>query len=280
MTRLLAAALALAAALLVLAAPAGAADPLTVTKSSPADGASVPLTPTGGIPWQITVAGDVPADAGVSLTISSTGATGPDGVTLATGDRVDFVFLSPNGAPGGWSGRTDPGPNAWSATAGTYFWQVIATWTDAAGVFHRTATDVARLFLGIPAPAAPGTTPAPGAGGGPTRTSLRMSTLDARYYVRTVIRRHTKRSAARLRYGCTRRTAQVFRCRPTWRDSRNLYSATATFTHVRRGGRVVTQATVTGRRASRQCTRTRTVAACSLPFRWRSTLATRPAGVR
>ena len=58
MTRFLAAALTLAAALLVLAAPAGAVDPLTVTSSSPANRASVPLTPTGGIPWQITVAGD------------------------------------------------------------------------------------------------------------------------------------------------------------------------------------------------------------------------------
>ena len=103
-----------------------------------------------------------------------------------------------------------------------------------------------------------------------------MSTLDARYYVRTVIKRQTKRPATRLRYGCVRRSAQAFRCRPTWRDSRNLYAATATFTHVRRGGRVVAQATVTGRRASRQCTRTRSVAACSKPFRWRSTVAARP----
>ena len=279
MTRLLAAALALAAALLVLAAPAGAVDPLTVTSSSPADRASVPLTPTGGIPWQITVAGDVPADAGVSLTISSTGATGPDGVTLATGDRVDFVFLSPNGAPGGWSGRTDPGPNAWSATAGTYFWQVIATWTDAAGVFHQAVTGAARLFLGIPAPAAP-TGPGAGGGGGRPRTTLRMSAVDARYYVRTVIRRRTKRAPARLRYGCAPRNTRTFRCGPTWRDSRNVYRATASFTHVRSGGRVVAQATVTGRRASRQCVATRSFASCSTRFRWRATLAGRPVGTR
>ena len=279
MTRLLAAALALAAALLVLAAPAGAADPLTVTKSSPADGASVPLTPTGGIPWQITVAGDVPADAGVSLTISSTGATGPDGVTLATADRVDFVFLTPNGAPGGWAGRTDPGPNAWSATAGTYFWQVVATWTDAAGVFHQAVTGVARVFLGIPAPAAP-TGPGAGGGGGRPRTTLRMSTVDARYYVRTVIRRRTTRAPAGLRYGCAPRNTRTFRCAPTWRDSRNLYRATATFTHVRSGGRVVAQATVAGRRASRQCLRTRSFSSCAQPFRWRATLAGRPVGTR
>ena len=219
----------------------------------------------------------VPDDAGVSVTISGDPTTGPDGA-LATENRVDFFFLTPDGTPGGWSGRSDPGPNAWSATAGTYYWQVIATWTDAAGVFHRSGTDIARLFLGIPAPAAPGTQPRPGTGS--TRTSLRMSTVDAPYYVRTMIRRHTKRAATRLRYGCARRSTQSFRCRPTWRDSRNIYSATATFTHVRRGGRVVAQATMTGRRASRQCTRTRSVTACSRPFRWRSTLAARPAGTR
>jgi len=279
MTRLLATALTLAATLLVLAAPAGAADPLTVTSSSPADRASVPLTPTGGIPWRITVAGAVPDDAGVSLTISSTGATGADGVTLATADRVDFVFLSPNGTPGGWAGRTDPGPNAWSATAGTYFWQIVATWTDAAGVFHQAVSAVSRLFLGIPAPAAP-TGPGAGGGGGRPRTTLRMSAVDARYYVRTVIRRRTRRAPAGLRDGCSPRNTRTFRCGPTWRDSRNLYRATATFTHVRSGGRVLAQATVTGRRASRQCLRTRSFSSCAQPFRWRATLAGRPVGTR
>src|SRR5262245_32122004 len=107
MTRFLVALLTLAA-LLVVAAPAGAADTLTLKSSSPKNGARVPLTPTGGIPWQITAAG-VPADASVSLTVSSTGATGPDGVTLSTADRVDFVFLSADAAPGSWSGKTDPG---------------------------------------------------------------------------------------------------------------------------------------------------------------------------
>jgi len=280
MTRLLAVTLTLAAALLVLAAPAGAVDPLTITSSSPANRASVPLTPTGGIPWLVTVAGDIPADAGVSLTISSTGATGADGVTLATADRVDFVFLSPTGAAGGWSGRTDPGPNAWSATAGTYFWQVVATWTDAAGVFHQAASAVARLFLGIPAPAAPTGPGAAGGGGAQPRTTLRMSAVDARYYVRTVIRRRTRRTPARLRYGCSPRNTRTFRCAPTWRDSRNVYRATATFTHVRTGGRVVAQATVTGRRASRTCVATRSFARCSAPFRWRTTLAGRPVGTR
>lgn len=263
------------AAALVLAAPAGAVDPLTLKSASPRDGAAVPLTPTGGIPWQITVTG-VPDDASVSLTVSSTGATGSDGVTLSTGDRVDFVFLSSTGTPGGWSGRSDPGPNAWSGSAGTYYWQVLATWTDTAGAFHSAASPVARIFVGVTPPAGtqPGSSPA-------SRTSLRMSGLDAKYYVRTVIRRHTKRAASRLRYGCARLSTPAFRCRPTWRDGRNVYTATtATFTHVRSGGRIDARATVRGRRASRRCTSTQSAARCARPFRWQSTLAVRPAGTR
>jgi hypothetical protein len=275
MTRFLVAAVTVAAALL-FAAPAGAVDPLTLTKSSPADRASVPVTPTGGIPWQITTAG-VPDDAQVAVTVSSTGATGGDGVTLATADRVDFFFLSATGAPGGWAARSDPGPNAWSADAGTYFWQAVATWTDAGGVFHSAASPIARLFLGVSPPAAATN---PGAASGSSRATLRMSALDAAYYVRTVIRRHTKRAPVRLRTACARLSSPTFRCRPTWRDSRNSYRTTATFTHVRSGGRVVARATVTGRRASRRCVRQRSFASCARRFRWRSTLAARPLGKR
>jgi hypothetical protein len=271
MTRFLAAVLTLAA-LLAVAAPAGAADPLTVKSSTPADGARVPLTPTGGIPWQITAAG-VPADAEVSVTISSTGAIGGDGVTLSTADRADFFVVSSD-APGSWSGRSDPGPNAWSATAGTYFWQVIATWTDAGGVFHQAVSGVARLFLGVAPPPAATTTPRPGAA--QRRTTLRMSSADATFYVRSVIRLRTKRAPARLRFGCARVATRTYRCRPTWRDSRNSYTATASFTHIRSGGRVVTRATVTGRRASLQCVRQRSFSQCAQRFRWRATLAARP----
>jgi len=70
MTRSLAVAVTLTAALLLFAVPAGAVDPLTLTSASPRDGASVPLTPTGGIPWQIATSG-VPDDAGVSVTVSA-----------------------------------------------------------------------------------------------------------------------------------------------------------------------------------------------------------------
>lgn len=270
MTRVLVVLLALAA-LLVVAAPAGAVEPLTLKSSTPADGGRVPLTPTGGVPWQIAVTG-VPDDASVSVTVSSTGATGPDGVTLSTGDRVDFFFLSGTGTPGGWSGRSDPGPNAWSGSAGTYHWQVIATWTDTAGVFHSAAGKVERLLVGAGPPAA--TQPAPSAGTG--RRTLRMSSADATFYVRSMIRLRTKRAPARLRSGCARVAARTFRCRPTWRDRRNTYTATASFTHVRSGGRVVTRAAVSGRRASLQCVRQRSFARCATRFRWRATLAARP----
>jgi hypothetical protein len=271
MPRSLIALLAIAAALL-LAAPAQAVDPLVLTAVGPPDRAFVPPTPTGGIPWQITAPG-VPADANVSVTVSATPTTGPDGV-LATTDRVDFFFLVLAG-PGVYSGRSDPGPNPWSATAATYYWQVLATWTDAAGVFHSAASTVLQLGIGTPPPATPPTA-APTRPAG--RTTLAMTALDAPFYVRALIRRHTHRTPVRLHNGCRRLNSRSFRCRPTWRDSRNVYSATATFTHARTGGRVVARATVTGRRASRQCTRSRTVKACGRPFRWRATIAARPRG--
>ena len=68
--------LAVLAAALVLASPAGAVDPLSVTSTVPADGAFRPPTPSGGIPFQVVIAG-VPADANVSVTVSSSPATGP-----------------------------------------------------------------------------------------------------------------------------------------------------------------------------------------------------------
>jgi hypothetical protein len=259
------------AALLVLAAPAHAVDPLVLTSATPANRAVVPPTPTGGIPWQIAAAG-LPPDANVSVTVSSTPATGPDGVTLATADRDDFFFLSASPAgPGVYSGLSDPGPNAWSAVAATYYWQVIATWTDASGVMHSAASTVMRLVIGTPPPPAP-----PASGGQASRTTLAMSLLDATYYVRAAIRGHTKRAPVKLHYGCVRLSSRSFRCRPSWRDSRNIYSATATFSHTRPAGKIVARATVNGRRASRQCVRRGTVKSCARPFRWRAVTAARP----
>jgi hypothetical protein len=276
MARLLVALLSVLAAALVLAPAAGAVDPLPLTKSVPADGMVIPPTPSGGFSWGIGIAG-LPEDAQVSVTISTTRTLSSDGVTLATGDRVDFFFLQPDVVPGTYAGQSEPGPNPWTAILGTYFWQVTATWTDASGVFHSAASAIARLVIGSP-PATPA--PSPSAGGGSARTTLAMSSLDATYYIRQLIRRHTKRPATRLRYNCARRTSRSFRCRPTWRDSRNRYSATATITHSRTSGRIVASASLSGRRASRQCVTTRSLSACRQPFRWRSVIATRPRGTR
>jgi hypothetical protein len=262
------------AALLGTAAPALAVDPLVLATATPANRAVVPPTPTGGIPWQIT-APAVPPDANVSVTVSTTPATGPDGVTLGTADRVDLFFLSASpDAPGVYSGLSDPGPNAWSAVAATYYWQVVATWTDASGVFHSAASTVLRIVIGTPPPPSPVAPPA--SAGQASRTTLAMSLLDATYYVRTVIRRHTNRPPVKLHYGCTRLSSRSFRCRPSWRDSRNTYSATATFSHERADGRIVARGTISGRRASRRCAQTRTVKSCARPFRWRVATAARP----
>ena len=256
------------------AAPSQAAQPLAISNVTPADGAFVPPTPTGGVPWRISAAG-LPADASVLVTITQDPATGPDG-TLLDANRVDFFFLSPDATLAGvYNGRSDPGPNAWSANLGTYYWQVRATWTDAAGVFRSTASDIQRLVIGSPPP--PGAAPAPG-GPSSRRATLAMSSLDAKFYVRTAIRRHTKRRPQRLHFGCVKRTTRSFRCRPSWRDSRNIYSSgSVTFTHSRSSGqRVVARGTFTGRRSSRQCVRRRSVRRCGVRFRWHTVTAARP----
>jgi hypothetical protein len=105
-----------------------------------------------------------------------------------------------------------------------------------------------------------------------------MSPLDATSYVRAVIRQRTRRQPRNLHYGCARLSTRSFRCRPTWRDSRNIYSATATFTHARAGRRIVARATFRGLRASRRCARTRTVRSCARPFRWNARTPVRPRG--
>lgn len=286
MTRIVVTLLAAAAALtLAPAAGAQTAEPLTVNASSPANGAFVPPTPTGGISWSMRVTGPPPG-ADLAVTIATSPATGPDG-TLPTDNRVDLFVLSEDPAvPGSFAARSDPGPNAWSANPGTYYWQAVATWTDAAGTLHRAASPVETVNIGI-APPAPAPAPGGGAGGGGggggaaagTRTTLAMSSLDAPFYVRTVIRQRTKRRPVGLRYACKRLKSSSFRCRPAWHDSRNVYTrTTATLTHVRSGGRVVARVTVTGQRASRTCTRRRSVRSCGVRFRWRATLATRPLG--
>jgi hypothetical protein len=263
-------------AALVLAAPAGAVDPIVLTSATPPDGAVIAPQPVGGIAWQI--AGAPPA-ADVLVTVSTSPATAPDGVTLSDQDRVDFFFLSESPtAPGAYTGASDPGPNAWSGTAATYYWQVRATWTDASSVFHEAAGKIQRLFVGTAPPAGtpsgkpsgkpPGTPSAPGQSPASARTTLAMSALDATSYVRAVIRRRTGRQPSNLRYGCARVSTRSFRCRPSWRDSRNLYSATVTFTHARAGQRIVAGGTFSGRRASRRCAQTRTVASCGRAFRW------------
>jgi hypothetical protein len=143
-------------------------------------------------------------------------------------------------------------------------------------VFHSAASPVLRLGIGTAPP--PPAAPPPGSGGAAPRTTLGMSALDATFYVRAVIRRHTGRPPVKLRYGCARLSSVSFRCRPTWRDSRNTYTATATFSHSRTGARIVAKATVSGRRASRQCSRRRSVKSCARAFRWRAVTAARRPG--
>src|SRR4051794_41591839 len=153
MARLSVTVLAVVAVALVLPSAAAAVDPLSVTSTVPADGAFRPPTPSGGIPFQVVVAG-VPADANVSVTVSSSPATGADG-TLPTDNRVDFFFLAPNGVAGGYSALSDPGPDAWSANLGSYFWPLPAAWNHAAGAVPSAAPAAARPSHRRPPPPPP-----------------------------------------------------------------------------------------------------------------------------
>ena len=279
MTRAVVTLLAIGAALL-LAPAAQAVDPLPLKSATPADGAIIPPTPTGGIPWQITITGPPPG-ANVSVTVTNSPATAPDG-TLSDENRVDFFFLSESTTTaGGFSGLSDPGPNAWSADAATYYWQVRATWTDELSVFHAAASKIERLVIGTPPPAgsspgAPPSAPGQAPSSSSTRTTLAMSALDATFYVRAVIRQRTRRKPRNLHYGCARLSSRSFRCRPRWRDSRNIYSATVTFRHTRTGQRIVARGTFRGLRATRRCARSRTLESCRRPFRWHAVTAARP----
>jgi hypothetical protein len=281
MTRIVVTLLTAAAATLALAsaAQAQAVEPLPLSAVSPANGAFRPPTPTGGLAWQFTVTGPPPG-ADVAVTVSPSPVTGPNG-TLPIETRLDFFRVTENpAAPGQFSGLSDPGPNAWSANLGVYYWQAVATWTDAAGAFHTAGSAIEKLTIGTPPPTPPPSpTGGPGGAGAGARTTLAMSSLDAPFYIRALIRQRTKRTPTGLHYACKRLKSSSFRCRPTWRDNRNVYSrTTATLTHVRSGGRVVARATLSGLRASRTCTRRRSVRSCGVRFRWRSTLATRPLG--
>jgi hypothetical protein len=271
----------LTAGALLLAPAAQAVESLALTSTSPVDGATIAPTPSGGIPWQV-FGGPPGADA--LLTITTKPDT-TDGQTLSDANRVDFVFMSEDPThPGVYTASSDPGPNAWSGVVGVYYWQIHATWTDAAGVFHDAVSPIARIGIGTAPPplAGPGSgqgSTLGGAGGSatPARTTLAMSATDAAYYVRTVIRQRTKRSPAKLHYGCTRRSTSSFRCRPAWRDSRNVYSsATVTFTHARTGARIVARGTFGGRRSSRRCLRTGTPRTCGRRFTWHASTAARP----
>jgi hypothetical protein len=261
--------------------PSQAVPPLAITNVTPANGAFVPPTPTGGITWGLTAAG-LSADAQVLVTITDDPTTGPDG-TLLDANRVDFFFLAPDPTNINiYNGKSDPGPNAWSANLGTYYWQVRATTTDANGVPQTTASAVQRLGIGTAPP--PGTTPTPTPGqtgsssAAGVRDTLAMSSLDAQYYVRTAIRRQTKRTPSKLSYSCGKLNSRSFRCRPTWRDAKNIYtSGLVTFTHARLpSNKVVARGTFTGRRSSRSCVARRSVKSCAVRFRWHTVTASRP----
>lgn len=260
-------AIAAAAATALLAAPvAQAVEPLVLASVTPADGTVYAAQPQYGVSWQIT--GGPPAGASVTLSVSSTPATGTDGATLSDLNRVDFTILAASSTDVGvYQGVSNAGPGWWTNIPGTYYWQIHATWTEfppypASPIFHDAVSPIQRIVIQAPQQPAP-SQPAP-----VSQPSLAMSSTDAAYYVRALIRLKTKRQPHNLHYACGRVATRSFRCRPSWRDSRSIYAGTVKFTHFLESGQIVAHGAFNGLRASRSCLRTHSVKRCARSVHW------------
>jgi hypothetical protein len=158
---------------LVLSAPAHAAiDPLTPTAAQPGDGAVISPTPTN-IPLRLD---GLPSGAHVTVLIASQPTTVADGLSLSALNRVGGASLSES-EPGVFTGSFPPeGPQGWTNTPGTYYWQATMFWADSPGPpgYHGTVINresrspIYTLTVAVPAPVVstpslvfPPTVPAP-----------------------------------------------------------------------------------------------------------------------
>jgi hypothetical protein len=131
-----------------------AADPLPVTTTSPANGATIMgLTGAGqSVPFEVT---SPLADlTGVYVEVASQPAPlGQDG-TLAADFELDYFPLQESDAyPGTYRGLSNDG-RAWAQTPGTYYWQVQGFEVDrSAGypVWRRVVSPIFALTVVLPA---------------------------------------------------------------------------------------------------------------------------------
>jgi hypothetical protein len=218
-----------------------------------------------------------PASQYASSTVTGTASVndncGPTCNWFATVDVVDAAQPCNSSSPH-WVG-----PNEFSAASNTYAvsWMVyqagprqeracLYVWDT--GHYNLVAEAIydGPPVPATPAPPTPTPTYTPPSGSTPPASTASgfMSASDARYYTRHAIFRNTGRSPHIATYGCSRLTNSMFRCRPAWFDSRNVYAGTLT---MRDQGATIRYGFV-GLRASRNCLGRHRVSACVVSARW------------
>jgi hypothetical protein len=189
--------------------------PLTLTSSTPADGAIYP--PAYQYTFQIRT-GHAMLGVGPRLEIATTPTLGQDG-TLADEYVFQTLYLTRGDAfPDTYTASTYPTTAPWPP--GTYYWQVIDKATNSySGTF---TSPIHRLIVA---------NPQTGGGGGGSAPITRLSTGEAKRAARNALkRRYGKRFAAGrgFRQRCTRLSRLRVRCRVSWRYRSSKYQGTVT----------------------------------------------------
>jgi hypothetical protein len=269
-------------ALVALTAPAAAAAapyPLNVTAITPAAGnltaLNVPAFGAGSQAFEVTT--DLPGLSALTVEVATQNVPGQDG-TLADDYAVPLTYgymSARDSNPAVYTGSVTS--SAWSRP-GTYYVQVHGTRYSgcpggtseytclyASSVYTYTvvappAAPVVTAPAARPAPT-PAATPVPAADDTP---STFMSLLDAKSYVKPIIRRQTSHSPAHLKYGCQRVGSDEFGCGSSWYDARNIWAVT--FDLVDTGNEISWSGS--GLRATRSCLKRHSVKRCAKKVEW------------
>lgn len=264
--------LAIGSAALAAAAANAAADPLSITSSTPPDAAVIPPQSSfSSIPF--TVETNVPGLAGgVVIELATRNVPGRDG-TLADDFVIGRGYLRESDAyPGTYRGNvlvTQAMP------AGNYYWQASGTTYQLTPPYGTIRYISAPVALNVaspppeepPAPApTPPPTPAPAPAPSPAEPPLQLTLREATTLVPRLIRRETRRSPipGTLTTRCHRRTTTAFVCSPSWADRSFVYAGTLRILETIDSYRY----SFRGVRARISCLRRRSVRACAMRVEW------------
>ncbi len=203
----------------VLASGSSAAEPLPVSSTSPANGATIPL-PTGPVPFEVVV--PVTHPYSMSVEVSTQNIPGQDG-SLADDYRKDFFSLFKSDAyPTIYRGQSEyvAGGNWWSSTPGTYYWQVHAYYSDGeAPYFHDYLSPVYTLVI------APAAAP-PSVAESPPGTIAPLTLSESYAAVKEIIRNETGKPAHHLSNKCRKTSTYRAICQADWTSSARTTAST------------------------------------------------------